>query len=220
VLCRRVYNEHLVPQLGLRASFLPPELHSFEAFCDHLCSNGRSHIAVKDESGEFVAHLASVDDFAPSHAAQAIASTNPSDRAPHALDPRLQNESHEHIFPSMAPGVAADSWLPAPSYPVGDHQNHGDVALPPERVSDVRQTLCRALLDYVLSEVEAVDARSAVSVEDARALCSQCLVRLPIDRCRQCQSHFSVMHCYRRITWWCLVGSGAWRATRLCSAAS
>ena len=73
---------------------------------------------------------------------------------------------------------SGESWGPGGPRP-GTVQKHSH-STPDDRVTFIRQLLCRCVFDFVLKEANAQSHASAMTLENARQTCIQYLVRPPL----------------------------------------
>ena len=180
VLCSRVYAEHLLPQLGLSGQHLPSELHGLEGFVNFLRSWNSSNVALIGEGSSCMAQLClplSQEDGSESIAA-ACAATGQTAltggfgrfETPHASENSGGSSTHPFYDPD-----ASEPW--APGKPRAGPVQKPPRGTPDDRVTFIRQLLCRCVFEFVLKEANAQSYASAITLEDARQTCIQYLVR-------------------------------------------
>jgi hypothetical protein len=180
VLCSRVYAEHLLPQLGLTAQHLPAELHGLEGFLDYLRSWNSSNVVLIGEGSNCMAQLclpvAQGDEA--EHGTAACVTDGQTLRSgafrafdtPDASDNSGGSSTHHFYDPD-----GGETWGAGKQRP-GTVQKHSQ-STPDDRVTFIRQLLCRCVFDFVLKEANAQSFASAITLEDARQTCIQYLVR-------------------------------------------
>lgn len=182
VLCSRVYAEHLLPQLGLGPAHHPAELRSLDAFSDFLRTWNTSNVVLVGEGTNGMAQLclplAQSEEAEPVLAA--CSSSGPTARsAPFGAFEHADasdNSAGSSTHPFYDPEAGSDAWAPGKSRQGGHLQKH--LASTEDRVTFVRQLLCRCVFDFVLKESNALSYASAMPLDDARQTCIQYLVRL------------------------------------------
>jgi hypothetical protein len=177
VLCTRVYGEHLLPQLGLGAQHLPAELHALDSFVDFLRTWDSSNLVLIGEGSNCMAQLCvplqqSDDPDAQNAACVPGQTVRSGGFAPFDTPDPSENSGGSSTHPFYDPD--GDSWGVAKQR---NGQKRELYSTPDERVTFIRQLLCRCVFDYVLKESSAHAFTSAMSLEDARKTCIHYLVR-------------------------------------------